>query len=314
MDLHSLSPETGGITQTLQEGEAEAPVVPASFADNSAVRIAQRVIALGALTGSLLASGPFVAETVAEDSLATQPVATLSAGPHHATQERHTPSTASHTGREAIRCSQIVPFPKGYYFGKACSDDRMVKLGESKPRGFSYGMLIVNGVYKCGYVQDSIVPIERGPHKSADYCLQVSKQRIFNPHAYLKDLSCDPGDCSGGESTDAAPECAPEVNVYANFATAQRSVFNVYPDHKSGFVGLEGEQSDKISYRATVADSSRAGLAAIVWGINVDWGFTQQECVPEQVLISSHATNDSPPIKLSDALSSTSQLLATPTP
>ena len=278
---------------------------------SGAVHNLMRALALGGITGSLLAASPFIAETAAEDSLATAPVPALVAGSRQPSRQHHKPGASSHTGKQDVRCSQIVPYPQGYYYGEACSDDLLVKLGESSPSGFSYGMLIVNGVYKCGYVQDGVVPIDHHPHKSAGYCLQVARKRIFNPHAYLKDLNCDPGDCSGGTNTKETPECEPEAAVYANFTTAQRSIFNVYPDGKSGFVGLEGEQPDTISYRGTVKQNSQDGLAAVVWGSEVSWGFTEQECVPMQLLVSSRANDNSPPIKLQYSLSA-NQLLTTP--
>jgi hypothetical protein len=189
-------------------------------------------------------------------------------------------------------------------------------------------MLIVNGAYKhgvfkggtykCGYVKKDIIPTDHSPHKSADYCRQIAKRRILNPHTYLKDLSCDPGFCSGGTPTAPSPDCRPAVTFYANFTSATQSPFNVYPDGQSGFVQPEGEQPDTLSYRATVKPTSQFGPAAIAYGQKVQWGLTPQKCIPVQVLIGTHSTNNSPPIKLSDSLltsevATNSPLAATPT-
>lgn len=302
MNPHAVTPEAAGAIGEIPEAEPNGRAFLETVIGSSVVSTALRVAALGGITGSLFAASPWTVEPAAADSLASPQVPALRAGPHQPSAERHTASTSSHTGKEDTRCTQIVPFPGGYYFGKACSDDRIVKLGQSSSGNFSYGMLVMaDGTDKCGYVKDGIVPTEQGPHKSADYCRQIAR-RILNPHSALKDLSCNPGDCSGGTPTTPTPKCKPEVQVYANFTTATRSPFNVYPTGKSGFVGLEGEQTNTISYRATVKQSSQVGPAAIVWGSKVDWGLTPQECVPLPVLINSHATNTSPPIKLNDFL------------
>lgn len=267
---------------------------------NSAVNNFRKCMAIGGAIGLLASMGPLTAETDATDTFASSPEAALAAKPHQPpVKEHHKSSAASHTGHAEPLCTDIVPFPGGYYFGEACSNDRIVELGRSKSHQFIYGMIMMrDGTDKCGFVEKGFVPIKRGPHKSAEYCKELAGRDILNPHDSIDDLSCKPGACSYGTPTSPSPDCQPKVEMYANFTTATRSAFNVYPDGKSGFVGLKGEQPETISYRATVKQSSRVGLAAIVYGKQVGWALTEQKCVPEGLLIKSHATNNSPPIKL----------------
>jgi hypothetical protein len=267
---------------------------------NSAVSSFRKCMAIGGAIGLLASMGPLTAEADTTDAYTSLPEVTLAAKPHQPRAEKHHKSSAvSHTGHEEPLCTDIVPFPGGYYFGEACSNDRIVELGESKSHQFIYGMIMMrNGTDKCGFVEKGFVPIERSPHKSAEYCNELASRDILNPHDSIKDMSCNPGACSYGTPTSPTPDCRPKVEMYANFTTATRSAFNVYPNGKSGFVGLKGEQSNNISYRATVKQSSRVGLAAIIYGKQVGWALTEQKCVPERLLIKSHATNNSPPIKL----------------
>src|ERR1039458_8448380 len=148
MQPHLLSPEAEGVILTVPERGSEAQTLLESFAGNSAVRVARRVIALGAITGSLFAAGSLTAEAASADAPGPTPAAALAASPHRPS------ATSSHTGPSEDVCTDIVPFPGGYYFGTACSNDKLIKLGESNSGRFSYGMLIVNGVYKCGYVKN----------------------------------------------------------------------------------------------------------------------------------------------------------------
>ena len=280
----------------------------------SVMNAAMRVAALGGITASLFVAGPLTGEAGGAEGPAA-PAMALTARPHQPPKADHQ-AAATHIGETGVKCTWIMDFPKGYYFGEACSNDKLIKLGESNPRGFSYAMLIVDGVYKCGWVQDGVVPVDHGKHKSVRYCKEAYKSLTFNAHAVLKDLNCDPGDCTDGTPTKETPYCKPEA--FANFSTATRSVLNVYPNGKSGFVEPVGIQPGKINYRATIAESSQVGFAAVVRG-NKGWDLMPQACVPTPLLISTHSTNNSPSIKLGSTLSAgepaVNNLLATtPTP
>lgn len=289
----------GGI-QTGPENEQGARSLLGSIVGSNAVRAAMRIMAVGSAAGALFASGPFAPElAVADGFQSPQPSPELVATPHYQATPHADTSASSPASQKALKCTNIADYPKGYYLGEACSDDLLIKLGESNPRGFSYGMLIVGGVYKCGWVQDGVVPIDHHRHKSARYCQEASKSLTLNAHAVLKDLNCSPGECKDGTETKETPTCDPVA--FANFTTATRSVLNVYPDGKSGFVEAEGAQPHKIYYRATVALSSQFGFAAVVRG-EKGWNFMPQRCVPQSVLIQSHTTNNSPSIKLGDSL------------
>ncbi|MFI5270908.1 MAG: hypothetical protein ACHQT9_02585 [Candidatus Saccharimonadales bacterium] len=297
MEIRPEDHSQEAIGTNVPENENQDSTLMSSVLGNRVVQTAMRALALGG-AGIGFLGAPSAVEARGVDDQMVQPTA-LTAGPHHTTGKHHEHRSSSHTGPQHVESTPIVDFPKGYFFGTAYSTSRIVKLGESNPSGFSYGMLIVNGVYKCGWIKDGIVPRERGPHKSAGYCQQYYKPLTFNAHAYLKDLNCDPGDCQDGTPTKEDSDCKPEA--FANFTTSDRSVFNVYPTGKSGLVEPVGAQTGKIYYRATVKQSSDQGFAAVVRG-QKGWNLMFQTCVPTPLLISSHSTNNSPSIKLGNSL------------
>ncbi|HVA10953.1 MAG TPA: hypothetical protein VNG32_02180, partial [Candidatus Dormibacteraeota bacterium] len=289
MEPQLPSPENRDASQMLLAGDIRNQTVVESPLSNAAVRTYMRVMALGGIVGSLFAAGAFVAETADADSLASALAPALVASPKQPTGEQPVANASSHTGRAKEKCTVLSDFPGGYFIGTVCSNDLLVrKLGESKPSGYSYGMFYVDNTYKCGWAADGIVKIDHSPRKSAEFCRQHYKSLTFDAHAILKDINCPPGDCTDGEVTKVAPTCQPVA--FANFSTAARSVLNVYPNGKSGFVESVGTQTGKIKYRATVAETSQAGLAAVVRQKNL-WDFMSQTCVPQPVLVKSHATN-----------------------
>ena len=267
-----------GIEALSREAHDQSSIIQVG---NSVLRNVRRISALGLATATFFNFGPSALQTAgaAEHSDNGQP--DIYQTDSQLKPEAQTSSTHTLQGQDAnLKCTPITTSPGGYDIGRACQNDTLYKRGESNPSGFSYGMLVVDGIYKCGWVQDGILKTVPGENLSiTDSCKQAYRQLTFNPRSIFSVLNCAPGACTDGSSPDPiTPEC--DHRIMANFATKNKTIFNLRPNkYNSGFSDVVAVQYQPVHFRATTKDASVLGKAIVVRN-NSSWGFMRANCAP----------------------------------
>jgi hypothetical protein len=255
---------------------------------NSALRYLRQGVALGGATALLLAMGPFTADTDATHTNTsppevTPPEVTLRATPHHIEKDNSSPrSIRSRIAR--FNCTWITDYPRGYYIGEACSDDKLIKMWSSPSHQYDYGMFIVNGVDKCGWAKKDVVPTMKA--KGDPQGCQTAYKPLLNPHSILKNIECNPVACDDGTvRTPLSSAC--DHKFFQNFATRSKSPLNLDPHHdKNGFSGYIGEHFGSVHYRATITSNSAAGPAIMVRSDTLGWGMMSAKCASSNTITS----------------------------
>jgi hypothetical protein len=182
------------------------------------------------------------------------------------------------------QCTRIQNIPRGFYLGKACaSNSRLIKLHNSYSRHFDYGIVIVDGVYKCGWVVAGTIPTTKPKTKPKDCQLQFHTLKYA--YNFYKELNCPPGECDDGAVKQAeVPENCEDERGFENFATTKQSIFNLHPQPgNSGFSGAVEHAIRPLRYRARTRLSSEDGKAIVVRGNNkVHWLFVPEGCADQR--------------------------------
>ena len=293
MEPQLPSPGNRDTIQTMLAGETRNQAEPESPLSNAAGRSAMRVMTLGGIMVSLFTVGPMMAQTEAADVAIQVPGFTLKPGPHRL-KERRKPNHLTRPGKIPTRaCVEFYNAPSGLYVARDCEGDPMAKMHESKPRGYMFGAIQIDGKYKCVWGKVGSEPLikpAKFPHKVVAYCQGTYRKFTDYSPAFIKDLNGKK--VKDGTATPQSSTCT-TPNVYGNFATANQSPLNVLPNGTSGFDELEGTQPGYVYYRYVVPTGSAQGHAAIVRGhsAQVSWGYEPETCIPLKTLISAHANN-----------------------
>lgn len=182
-------------------------------------------------------------------------------------------------------CTTIRRGKDELYLGKACRSNAVASIvdGGHPDQEWIYAAVLVDGIYKCGYIRVGTLPLTKIRQDVVNYCsaqyYPLTQQRF---HVY-RSINCpeilDMEGCRG-----AAPKKhlvlarCPETVLYTNFATAEPSVFNVLGKGRGGLSWpIVDHEGIKVGWRATTRLASKDGSAAMVHGRK--WGFVDDSCI-----------------------------------
>jgi hypothetical protein len=269
-------------------GEGMAQPAQLQGLGNKLIYCANRLTAIAASSLMLLSAAPVTSEAIALDkpnqvenvTPASQPqltadsVITMRLGPNQLV-------TATTSQVNETDCTEIMDFPLGYYMGEGCSTDTEYKLWGSKIPGFDYAVIVIDGIYKCGWIKSGVLDTlpANGATRGAAYCIANAKSLSKIPYKIIDKLNCAPGACTDGRKDYLTIQC--NDKMFRNFASATQSVFNIFPDNNSGFSDYVGEQTGYIYYRGSIVYGSESGNAIDVRNNTTGWAFMSTNCDPQ---------------------------------
>lgn len=206
--------------------------------------------------------------------------------------ERNVPTAQASAKEDSDkRCTWITDEPSGHYMGLACAgddgekDDQFIKLHNSYSREYDFGVIILKGVQKCGWVKAGILKA-RKPRVPQPACLEYY-QTLKDRYTIGTDFNCGVAEsgkskCVDGTSNTPVTEDCDDKTVYRNYATKEKSPLNLHPNGNSGFSDPAEEKiGERINYRYEVRGNSEDGKAVVARGKNAPWGFIREECPHE---------------------------------
>lgn len=200
-------------------------------------------------------------------------------------------SSASPRKQMGGPCTSIRRGKDELYLGKACRANAKAATvdGGYPDQEWTYSAVLVGGIYKCGYIRNGV--LRKGSIRSdvMRYCSKKYKPLTEKRFSVYKSINCprilDMEGCRDGapEKKLVTKRCG-KAALYENFATNKPSVLNVLGKRKGGFSGkLEGQKKDEsVRWRANTKLGSKAGRAAMVRGVNTDWGFVKKKCISKE--------------------------------
>lgn len=182
------------------------------------------------------------------------------------------------------KCMSFRRKPNDIYTGYGCknSGDTFNPVGNVPlVKGWTLGVMVVDGIYKCGFGRLGVLPKKKTLRtNAATYCINYHPKLVETPFTYFKRLNCpEKKPCRDGTYHSKIKKNCPDPRSFRNYATDEPSPFNMYGTGNGGFSDLiEENLKTSTRYRVEIKQGSKDGKAAIVRG--PEWGMTLSKCIP----------------------------------
>ena len=192
-------------------------------------------------------------------------------------------------------CTSIRRRENDIYAGIACKKDGskyQVVYSHTLNKGWIYSAVLVEEIFKCGYIRPGILPKTLNKPNVVAKCREYFVPFTKDRDKYYGDYNCEEvrpelEGCNGPTDPKRVSQtCEGNVQMWGNFATAKPSPFNVWGTGGGGFsMLLPNKFAKAIRYRTQVKPGSVEGKAIVIRDVNntpsLDWGFTKEECSPK---------------------------------
>jgi hypothetical protein len=199
------------------------------------------------------------------------------------------PSIATNADPAEKVCTTIRRRPEEIMFGTACSDEAQATVIDSGfgDKGWAYSAVLVDGIYKCGYVRTVLPELTQPRRGVIDHCRKHYPALTKERHSLFGRINCPevlPGveGCRDGTHGAELDENCGNPNLYGNYASDEPSPLNVYGTGNGGFSMWLGEITDLIHFRAEINITSQQGSAAVLRAH--EWGMVARHCVDNDYL------------------------------
>lgn len=186
-------------------------------------------------------------------------------------------------------CTSIRRGKDELYLGKACrANAKAATVDNGYPdQEWSYSAVLVGGVYKCGYIRRGVLRKATIRSDVMEYCSDAYEPLTEKRFSVYRSINCPrilgmEGCRDGAPGQKLVAKRCGRAALYENFATNKRSVFNVRGTGKGGFSGPITEKKNDVEtvrWRANTKLGSKKGRAAMVRGVDTDWGFVKEKCI-----------------------------------
>lgn len=183
-------------------------------------------------------------------------------------------------------CTTIRVGPDDIMFGTACPNNSEAITVDTKldfNQNWSYSLVAVGGIYKCGFVRPNILPKLKQPRRGAlEHCKKYYGNLVNDRYTILKNINCPellPGleGCrDGATGTNPLPTCRNNT-LYGNYASDRPSPLNIFGTGDGGFSEPIGKIEPLIKYRAEIKFRSHDFNAAVVRAQK--WGLMARHCI-----------------------------------